>query len=66
MANVEPEVYERLKLFDLPGYNDVKISSCFSTPKLAQAHDSAVSLTIFYFFSHDKTPNLMVFREMPL
>ena len=56
MANVEPEVYELLKLFDLPGYNDVKISSCFSTPKLAQAHDSAVSLTIFYFFLTTRLP----------
>ena len=30
--------------------------------KLVQAHDSAVSLRIFFTFSHDKTPNLMAFR----
>ena len=30
-----------------PGDNDEKISNCSSTPKLVQAHDSAVSLTIF-------------------
>ena len=31
--------------------HDEKISNCSSTPKLVQAHDSAVSLTIFKLFS---------------
>ena len=48
MANFETEVYELLKLFDSSRrYNDEKVSNCSSTPKLVQAHDSAVSLTIF-------------------
>ena len=29
--------------------HDEKISNCSSTPKLVQAHDSEVSLTIIYF-----------------
>ena len=29
-----------------------------------QAHDSTVSGTIFFISSHNKTPNLMVFREL--
>ena len=41
--------------------HDEKISNCSSTLKLVQAHDSAVSSTISLNFSHDKTPNLMVF-----
>ena len=40
----------------LPGDNDEKISNCTSTPKLVQAHD--------FSFSHDKTHNVMVFREI--
>ena len=44
--------------------HDEKISNCSSTPKLVQAHDSAVSLTIFFNFSPDKTPNLMIFSEI--
>ena len=48
MANFETEVYEVLKLFDSSGNKyDEKISNCSSTPKLIQANDSAVSLTIF-------------------
>ena len=48
LANFETEVYELvLKLFDSSGdKHDEKISHCSSTPKLAQAHDSAMSLTI--------------------
>ena len=43
MANFETEVYE-LKLFDSSKrYNDEKISNFSSTPKLLQAHDSAVT-----------------------
>ena len=30
-----------------------------------QAHDSTVNLTIFFISSHNKTSNLMVFRELP-
>ena len=30
--------------------HDEKISNCSSTPKLVQANDSDVSLTIIYFF----------------
>ena len=48
LANCETEVYELLKLFDSSGdKHDEKISNCSSTPKLTQAHDSAMSITIF-------------------
>ena len=48
LANCETEVYELLKLSDSSGdKHDEKISNCSSTPKLVQAHDSAVSLMIF-------------------
>ena len=49
LANLrETEVYELvLKLFHSSGdKHDEKISNCSSTPKLAQAHDSAMSITI--------------------
>ena len=49
LANCETEVF---KLFDSSGdKHDEKISNCSSTPKLTQAHDSAMSLTIFLLFS---------------
>ena len=44
--------------------HDEKISNCFLTPKLVQVHNSAMSLTFFFNFPHDKTPNLMVFSEI--
>ena len=48
LANCETDVYELLKLFDSSGdKHDEKISNCSSTSKLAQAYDSAMSLTIF-------------------
>ena len=48
LANCETEVYELLKLFDSSGdKHDEKISNCSSTPKLTQAHDSAMSITFF-------------------
>ena len=47
IANFETDVYELLKLFDLPGdKHDEKISNCSSTPKLVQAYNSSMSLTI--------------------
>ena len=58
MANFEKEVYELLSFLTRPGdKHDEKISNCSSTPKLVQAHD-------FFNFSHDKTPNVMVFSEI--
>jgi len=47
LANFETKVYELvLKLFDSSGdKHDEKICNCSSTTKLAQAHDSAMSLT---------------------
>ena len=48
LANCETEVYELLKLSDSSGdKHDKKISNCSSTPKLVQAHDSAMKFTIF-------------------
>ena len=49
LANFETKVYELvLNLFDSSGNkHDEKISNCSSTTKLAQAHDSAMSFTIF-------------------
>ena len=56
MANFETESLWTFEAFlTRPGDNDEKITNCTSTPKLVQAHDLS--------FSHDKTPNLMVFRE---
>ena len=47
VANFETEVYELLKLFDSSAdKHGEKISNCSATPKLVQAHDSSVSLTI--------------------
>ena len=51
-------------LFRQGDKHDKKIGNCYSTPKLVQAHDSALSLTIFFNFSHDKTLNLIVFGEI--
>ena len=48
IANFRTDVYEVLKLFNSSDdKHDEKISDCSSTPKLVQAHDSSVSLTIF-------------------
>ena len=49
LPNFETGVCELvLKLFDSSGdKHDKKISNCSSTPKLVQAHDSALKFTIF-------------------
>ena len=48
IANFGTDVYELLEIFDSSGdKRDEKINNCSSTPRLVQAHDSSVSLTIF-------------------
>ena len=57
MANFKQNFLDFWSFFTRPRDNDE------AGPHVVQAHDSAVSLTIFNF-SHDNTPTLMVFREI--